>query len=162
MTDWDNKTPDKEYFNEILRVSKNQIIFGGNYIANSLPNSRCWLVWDKKNGTNRWADCELAWTSFDKVVKKYDYMWNGMLQEDMKNKEKRFHPTQKPVGLFERILNDYSNENDLVLDCFSGSGTTAVACHNLKRRFICIEKDPEYWAKSVERLKAVQAQLTLF
>lgn len=162
MTDWDNKTPEKEYFDEMIRVSKNQIIFGGNYIANSLPNSRCWLVWDKKNGTNRWADCELAWTSFDKVVKKYDYMWNGMLQEDMKNKEKRFHPTQKPVGLFERILNDYSKEGDLILDCFSGSGTTAVACHNLKRRFICIEKDKEYYEKSCERLKAVQAQLTLF
>ena len=114
-TDWDNKTPDKETFNEIIRVSKNQIIFGGNYIANSLPNSRCWLVWDKKNGSNAWADCELAWTSFDKVIKKYDYMWNGMLQEDMKHKEKRFHPTQKPVGLFERILNDYSKEGDLVL-----------------------------------------------
>lgn len=161
-TDWDNKTPDKETFNEIIRVSKNQIIFGGNYIANILPNSRCWLVWDKKNGSNAWADCELAWTSFDKVVKKYDYLWNGMLQEDMKNKEKRFHPTQKPVGLFERILNDYSKESYLVLDCFSGSGTTAIACHNLKRRFICIEKDKEYWQKSCERLKAVQAQLTLF
>lgn len=160
-TNWDNKIPEKEVFNEIIRVSKNQIIFGGNYFANMLPNSKCWLVWDKHiNGA--WADCELAWTSFDKPVKKYDYLWNGMLQEDMKNKEKRFHPTQKPVGLFSKILNDYSNENDLVLDCFSGSGTTAVACHNLKRRFICIEKDKEYYEKSCERLEREQRQLTLF
>ena len=80
----------------------------------------------------------------------------------MKNKEKRIHPTQKPVGLFSNILNDYSNEGDLILDCFSGSGTTAIACHNLKRRFICIEKDKEYYEKSSERLKREQAQLTLF
>lgn len=161
-SNWDNKTPDTVVFQEIMRVSKNQIIFGGNYIANYLPNTRCWLVWDKNNGTNNWADCELAYTSFDKPVKKYLYTWNGMLQEDMKNKEKRIHPTQKPVGLFERILLDYTNENDLVLDCFSGSGTTAIACHNLKRRFICIEKDTDYWKKSCERLKAEQSQLQLF
>jgi site-specific DNA-methyltransferase (adenine-specific) len=89
-------------------------------------------------------------------------MWKGMLQENMKEKEIRIHPTQKPVPLFQWCLNNYSKEGDLILDCFSGSGTTAVACHNLKRRFICIEKDPEYWEKSVERLEKVQQQLTLF
>ena len=162
QTDWDNKTPDKEVFDEILRVSKNQIIFGGNYIANFLPNSRCWLVWDKMNGTNAWADCELAWTSFDKVVKKYEFLWNGMLQQNMKNKEERIHPTQKPADLFGQILRDYSKENDLVLDCFSGSGTTAIACHRLKRRFICIEKDHEYWKASCKRLEDEQRQGTLF
>lgn len=160
-TDWDNKTPDKEVFDEIIRISKNQIIFGGNYVANMLPNGRCWLVWDKQINGN-WADCELAWTSFDKPVKKYEYLWNGMLQENMKEKEIRIHPTQKPVGLFMKILQDYSKENDLILDCFSGSGTTAVACHNLKRRFICIEKDPEYAKASQERLEQAQRQQTLF
>lgn len=162
FADWDSKTPDKEIFDEIIRISKNQIIFGGNYIANMLENTRCWLVWDKKTGTNNWADCELAWTSFDKPVKKYEYLWNGMLQENMKEKEIRIHPTQKPVGLFMKILQDYSKENDLVLDCFSGSGTTAVACHKLKRRFICIEKDPEYWKASCERLEQAQKQQMLF
>lgn len=161
-SNWDNKTPDPVVFHEIMRVSKEQIIWGGNYIANYLPNTRCWLVWDKNNGTNNWADCELAYTSFDKPVKKYLYTWNGMLQEDMKNKERRIHPTQKPVGLFERILVDYSKENDLVLDCFSGSGTTAIACHNLKRRFICIEKDTDYWKASLTRLQWAQAQPQLF
>lgn len=84
-----------------------------------------------------------------------------MIQEDMKHKDIRIHPTQKPLKLFEMILRDYSNENDLILDCFSGSGTTAVACHNLKRRFICIEKDYDYWKASVERLENAQAQLKL-
>lgn len=161
-SNWDNKTPDPVVFHEIMRVSKAQIIFGGNYIANYLPNTRCWLVWDKNNGANNWADCELAYTSFDKPVKKYTYTWNGMLQEDMKNKERRIHPTQKPVGLFERILVDYTKENDLILDCFSGSGTTAIACHRLKRRFICIEKDTDYWKASCTRLHWEQAQLQLF
>lgn len=161
IKDWDNKIPDKRYFDEIKRISKNQIIFGGNYFVEYLNNSPCWLVWDKNN-TGDFADCELAWTNFKSAVRKYKWTWNGMLQEDMKHKDIRIHPTQKPLGLFQMILNDYSNENDLILDCFSGSGTTAVACHNLKRRFICIEKDYDYWKASVERLKIAQAQLKLF
>ena len=160
--DWDNKIPEKEIFDEIFRVSKHQIIFGGNYFVEYLHNSPCWLVWDKNNGNNDFADCELAWTNFKSAVRKYKWTWNGMLQEDMKNKEIRFHPTQKPLKLFEMILRDYSNENDLILDCFSGSGTTAVASHNLKRRFICIERDIDYYNASVERLKIAQSQLKLF
>lgn len=160
-SNWDNSTPTKEMFNEIIRVSKNQIIFGGNYFANMFSNSKCWLVWDKHiNGD--FADCELAWTSFDKPVRKYDFTWNGMLQQNMKNKEERIHPTQKPADLFGQILRDYSNENDLILDCFSGSGTTAIACHRLNRRFICIERDKEYWEASVKRLEDEQRQYKLF
>ena len=158
---WDEYIPDRELFNEVLRVSKHAIIFGGNYFVEYLTNSSCWLVWNKLN-TGNFADCELAWTNFNTAVRKYDYLWNGMLQENMKEKEIRIHPTQKPVGLFMKILQDYSNENDLILDCFSGSGTTAVACHNLKRRFICIEKDPEYYRASCERLEQAQKQQTLF
>lgn len=160
-TDWDKSIPEKEIFNEILRVSKHQIIFGGNYFVEYLHNSPCWIVWDKNN-TGNFADCELAWTNFKSAVRKYRFTWNGMIQENMKEKEIRIHPTQKPVGLFQMILNDYSNENDLVLDCFSGSGTTAIACHNLNRRFICIEKDYDYWKASCERLKEHQSQLRLF
>lgn len=159
--DWDNKIPDKEIFEQIKRISKTQIIFGGNYFIEFLNNSPCWIVWDKNN-TGDFADCELAWTNFKSAVRKYKWTWNGMLQEDMKNKDIRIHPTQKPLKLFEMILRDYSNENDLVLDCFSGSGTTAVACHNLKRNFICIEKDYNYWKASVERLENAKAQLKLF
>ena len=159
---WDNKTPSKELFDEIRRISKNQIIFGGNYFTDKLPVSNCWIVWDKiGSNTNKsvFADCELAWTSFNKVCRKFISVSMGFIKDD---RSERIHPTQKPIDLFEKILLSYSNENDLVLDCFSGSGTTAIACHRLKRRFICIEKDPEYWAKSVERLKAEQAQLQLF
>jgi site-specific DNA-methyltransferase (adenine-specific) len=161
IKDWDNEIPKKEIFDEIMRVSKNAIIFGGNYFVEYLKNSPCWLVWDKNN-TGDFADCELAWTNFKSAVRKYRWTWNGMLQEDMKNKDIRIHPTQKPLKLFEMILRDYSNENDLILDCFSGSGTTAIACHNLKRKFICIEKDYDYWKASVERLNNAQAQMKLF
>jgi site-specific DNA-methyltransferase (adenine-specific) len=148
---WD-EAPSEEYFNEILRVSKNQIIWGGNYF-NLLP-TRCFLVWDKMISFDfSLAMAEYAWTSFDKLAKIYK-----MASE----KQFREHPTQKPLKLFEMILRDYSNENDLILDCFSGSGTTAVACHNLKRNFICIEKDYDYWKASVERLENAKAQLKLF
>ena len=154
--DWDNEAPKKEVFNEIIRVSKNQIIWGANHFINNIPfNSSCWLVWDKLFSEDvSFASCELAYTSFTSVVKRY------RLSSQQGNE--RFHPTQKPLKLFEMILRDYSNENDLVLDCFSGSGTTAVACHNLKRRFICIEKDKDYWKASVERLENAQAQMRLF
>lgn len=157
--DWDDAIPSKEIFDEIFRVSKNQIIWGGNYFTEYLNNKSCWIVWDKENGTNDFADCELAYTSFNSAVRKYTYRWNGCLQGNMKEKEIRIHPTQKPLPLFQWCLQNYSNENDLVLDPFSGSGTTAVACHNLNRRFICIEKDPEYYAASVKRLEEAQRQL---
>ena len=160
--DWDNKIPEKIYFDEMLRVSKSAIIFGGNYFVKYLSNSPCWIVWNKNNGNNDFADCELAWTNFKTAVRKYDWTWNGMLQQNMKNKDVRIHPTQKPLGLFEKILLDYSNENDLILDCFSGSGTTAVACYNTNRKFICIEKDKEYYEKSIERLNEVKSQIRFF
>jgi site-specific DNA-methyltransferase (adenine-specific) len=154
--DWDNEAPKKEVFNEIIRVSKNQIIWGANHFINNIPfNSSCWLVWDKLFSEDvSFASCELAYTSFKSVVKRYRLSSQQGIE--------RFHPTQKPLKLFEMILRDYSNENDLILDCFSGSGTTAIACHNLKRRFICIEKDYDYWKASVERLENAQAQMRLF
>lgn len=154
--DWDNEAPKKEVFDEIIRVSKNQIIWGANHFINKIPfNSSCWLVWDKLFSEDvSFASCELAYTSFKSVVKRYRLSSQQGIE--------RFHPTQKPLKLFEMILRDYSNENDLILDCFSGSGTTSVACHNLKRRFICIEKDYDYWKASVERLENAQAQLRLF
>ena len=159
---WDNTTPSKELFDEIIRVSKNQIIFGGNYFTDKLSVSNCWLVWDKiGNNINKsvFTDLELAWTSFNSVCRKFVSVSMGFIKDD---RSERIHPTQKPVDLFEKILSSYSKENDLILDCFSGSGTTAVACHNLKRRFICIEKDKDYYEASVKRLEEHQKQLTLF
>mgnify|MGYP001462585327 FL=1 len=154
---WDNSPPSPEYFAEIFRVSKNQIIFGGNYFG--LPPSPCWIVWDKDNGTNDFADCELAWTSFKTSIRKFKYRWNGMLQEDMKHKEKRYHPTQKPVKLFMQILQKYSSPGDLVLDPFLGSGTTAIACRKLNMHYIGIEREPEYIEIARKRLAAMPTSL---
>jgi len=156
--DWDNDIPPKEIFDEMIRVSKNQIIFGGNYFVEYLTNSPCWIVWDKMNGNNDFADCELAWTSFKSAVRKYEYMWNGMLQQNMKNKEIRIHPTQKPADLLAMIIRDYSKENELILDCFSGSCSTAIACNRMGRRFICIEIDEEYCELAQKRLDEQQRQ----
>lgn len=154
--EWDKERPSAEIFREMLRVSKNQIIWGGNYFADLLPASQGWFVWNKMQRNFSLADGELAWTSFDKALRIFDY------SRGQANQDERIHPTQKPLKLIEWCLTKGGEENDLVLDCFSGSGTTAVACHNLKRRFICIEKDPEYWKASCERLEQAQRQQTLF
>lgn len=144
FTNWDNSIPGKEYFNEIFRVSKNQIIWGGNYFVEYLTNSPCWLVWDKNNGSNKFADCELAWTSFKSAVRIKKYTWHGMIQEDMKNKEVRYHPTQKPVALMRWCIQNYSKEGDKILDPFAGSGSTLRAAKDLSRDGIGIEINPDY------------------
>ena len=159
---WDKFIPSREYFQEMMRISKNQIIFGGNYFVEHLYNSPCWLVWDKGNEGTVFADCELAWTSFKSAVRKYKYTWNGMIQENMRNKEQRFHPTQKPIGLFEWILDNYSDPNSIILDPFLGSGTTAIAAHNTGRKFIGIEKEQRYVEIAKKRLEQAQAQQSLF
>ena len=140
-------------FDEIRRVSRNQIIFGGNYFIEHLTNSSCWIVWDKDNGESFFADCELAWTSFDTAVRKFKWKWNGMLQEEMgANKEFRHHPTQKPIELFKWILENYSEEGQTILDPFLGSGTTLIAAKQLNRNAIGIEISPEYCEIAKQRL----------
>lgn len=154
--EWDKERPSEEIFKEILRVSKNQIIWGGNYFADLLPASQGWLVWNKGQRDFSLADGELAWTSFDRALRMFDYSRAKALQDG------KIHPTQKPLQLMQWCLEKGSKEGDLVLDCFSGSGTTAIACHNLKRRFVCIEKDFEYWKASCKRLEDHQRQGVLF
>lgn len=156
---WDDNRPNEKYFKEMLRISKNQIIFGGNYFADLLPATSCWIVWDKDNGKNDFADCELAWTSFKSAVRYFKYKWNGMLQGNMSKKEKRVHPTQKPLPLMEWIISKYSKEKITILDPFMGSGTTGVACCNLNRNFIGIEKDPEYFKIAEKRIESAKSQL---
>lgn len=151
--DWDNAIPTEEVFKEIFRVSKNQIIFGGNYFVEYLPNSSCWIVWDKDNGENDFADCELAFTSFPTAVRRFKWRWAGMLQERMSWKEKRYHPTQKPLPLFRWILEKYAKEGQIVCDPFIGSGTTAVACKQLGIKYIGCDIDSEYVSIAEERLK---------
>ena len=110
---WDKSTPSKEIFDETIRVSKNQIIFGANHFIDKIPySSSCWLFWDKDNRESFFADGELAWTSFKTAVRVYKFRWHGMLQQDMANKEERHHPTQKPVELFKMIHRDYAIKND--------------------------------------------------
>jgi site-specific DNA-methyltransferase (adenine-specific) len=159
---WDDAIPTQEYFDEMRRVSLNQIIFGGNYFAEYLGNSSCWIVWDKDNGATDFADCELAWTSFDTAVRKFRFRWNGMLQEDMARKEVRQHPTQKPVELMRWCLNKYSNEGDTILDPFAGSGTTCVAAKILGRKYIGIEISPVYAEIARKRVEQAQYEEQLF
>jgi len=162
--EWDNKIPTKEMSDEIKRISKHQIIWGGNYFVEYLENSPCWIVWDKDNGKNDFADCELAWTNYKTAVRKFKWRWHGMLQEDMKNKDIRQHPTQKPVELMVWCLENYlmkkwdKDRRPIVFDGFAGSGTTAVACKKCGCDYILVEKEKDYCDIIHKRL----AQETLF
>jgi len=159
--DWDKSIPSKELFDEILRVSKKSIIFGANHFIQNIPyNSSCWIVWDKDN-TGNFADSELAWSNFNTAVRNYKFRWNGMLQQDMANKEERHHPTQKPVELFKMILRDYAIKNNYktVYDPFMGSGTTALACKSLGLNYIGTELDKDYFNIINKRLEQVQGSL---
>lgn len=160
---WNMERPDKEYFDELMRVSKNQIIWGGNYICDLVETSQCWIVWDKciPEGV-MYADCELAWTSFDRATKKFTYQWSGMLQGDMKHKEYRIHPTQKPVALYEWILNNFANEGDTILDTHVGSASSLIACHNTNHKYVGFEIDPEYYRQAKKRLDQETAQMNIF
>ena len=160
--DWDNAIPSKEYFNELLRVSKNQIVWGGNYFVENLTNSSCWVVWDKDNGNSIHADCELAWTSYNTGVRKVKYLWHGMRQQNMKNKEERIHPTQKPIALYKWLLMNYASEGNLILDTHLGSGSSRIAAYDLGYDFIGFETDKEYYEKQEKRFIDFVSQLRLF
>ncbi len=159
---WDKKAPEDEYFVELLRVSKNQIVFGANHFISHIPfDSPCWIVWDKDN-TGNFADCELAWTSFKSAVRKYEFRWNGMLQGNMKNKEIRIHPTQKPVALYEWLLTNYAKPGDKILDTHLGSGSSRIAAYNLGFDFTGYEIDKDYFNAQEERFNKHTAQIRLF
>jgi site-specific DNA-methyltransferase (adenine-specific) len=161
---WDDSSPDCVYFTELKRVSKNQIIWGANHFIEKIfnANSSCWIVWDKQNGLNNFADCELAYSSFKTAVRKFEFRWSGMLQGNMADKEQRIHPTQKPVALMAWCLNNYSQENDLIFDGFLGSGSTAIASIRTKRRLIGCELDNEYFDKMCKRIEEELRQGNLF
>ena len=154
--DWDT-LPTKEIFEEIQRVSNFQIIWGGNYFANALPNSRCWLFWDKHTGGNSFADGELAWTNLDSVVKLFNQAWVGA---NAKDTAERHHPTQKPISLMKWCI-DLSGAQT-IFDPFTGSGTTGVACMQLGRNFIGCEIDPNYYAIAERRIKQAAMQEVMF
>jgi site-specific DNA-methyltransferase (adenine-specific) len=157
--DWDNTIPTAEYFAELFRVSKNQIIWGGNYFIEHLKNTRCFIVWNKENGTNNMADCELAWASFETSVRMYSgHIFKGIGN----NNYVTIHPTQKPVKLYEWILMKYAKEGDKILDTHFGSLSIGIACHDLGFELTAIELDKDYYEAGKKRLIEHQMQLTIF
>jgi len=148
-SDWDKKIPPRIAFELMRSKSTNQIIFGGNYFTSYLPPSPCWIVWDKET-TGNFADCELAYTSFPFAVRKIRWLWNGMIKE---SPEERFHPTQKPVGLFMLILDKYGQDSPTVLDPYFGSGTTGLACEKLNKKWTGIEISLDYCKIAKERIE---------
>lgn len=158
---WDQKKTGKEYFKELLRVSKNQVIWGGNYFTGSLPETQCWIIWDKQR-TGGFADFEVAWTSFNKASRMFRYTWNGMLQQDMKNKEERIHPTQKPVALYKWLLQKYAEPGMKILDTHLGSGSSRIAAYDLGFDFVGYEIDKQYFDDQEKRFKEHTNQLNLF
>jgi len=152
----DKESPPIMYFEELRRISKNQIIFGANHFISKIPiDSSCWIFWDKDNSGN-FADGELAWTSFKTAVRKFCFRWNGMLQGDMKNKEIRIHPNQKPVALYKWILSKYAKQGDKIIDTHLGSGSIGIACIELGFELTACEIDKNYFQLACKRLKGEQ------
>jgi DNA modification methylase len=154
--DWDSAPPSQGVIDLLRGISKHQIIFGGNYFH--LPPASCWLVWDKQNGTNDFADCELAWTNLNKAVRRIYWRWNGMIR---KGDDVREHPTQKPEGVMSWCLT-HVPEAKTILDPFMGSGTTGVACVKEGRSFIGIEREPQYFDIACKRIREAYAQPDMF
>jgi site-specific DNA-methyltransferase (adenine-specific) len=156
---WDNEIPNYEYFKELFRVSKNQIIWGGNYFTQYLQPSMGWIFWDKcvAEGCS-FSDGELAWTSFNQSLKKCIIPYSGFIGME----GEKFHPTTKPIKLYKWLLHNYAKEGDKILDTHLGSGSIAIACHDYKFKLTACELDKEYYNKAVRRVKDHVAQLTLF
>ena len=152
---WDDAPPNANDLVTVIAAGKRAIVWGGNYF--SLPASSCWLVWDKENGNNGYADCELAWTNLPQAVRRIKWRWAGMLQQDMANKEERVHPTQKPVAVMVWCI-EQAGMPQTVLDPFMGSGTTGVACAQMGRKFIGIEREPKYFDIACRRIEDAQRQ----
>ena len=170
---WDCKTPNKEYFNELFRISKNQIIWGGNYFIEHLYNTKCFILWDKLNKNNKYSDFEMAWTSFDRGCKKLDYLWDGfsqgknyiegsIQQGNKKLNEKRIHPTQKPTMVYRWLLQNYAKKGDKILDTHVGSGSSLIACIEEGFEYCGFEIDEDYYNSAQKRIEEVQAQGKLF
>lgn len=150
--DWDKSTPDKHFFDELFRVSKNQIIWGGNYFV--LPPTRGFVIWDKQQPEGvSFASCEFAWTSFDRSAKTFYQRPQG---------ENRIHPTQKPVALYKWLLHNYAKEGDKILDTHLGSGSIAIACHDYGFDLVGCELDKDYYEAAVKRFENHTKQMQMF
>ena len=156
IKDWDKEPPRQEFFDELLRVGKYAVIWGANHFISRVPiDSHCWIVWDKDNGQNDFADCELAWTNLPSAVRKFKFRWCGMIQEDMANKEDRIHPTQKPVALYGWLLKTFLPKigGGKVFDPMMGSQSSRIAAYKLGYDFCGCELDKEYFDKGNERFE---------
>lgn len=160
---WNQNKTGPDYFKELLRVSKNQIVWGGNYFSEFLPCSQCWLVWDKQHAVERsFADCELAWTSFNKASRIFRYTWDGFIQGNMADREDRIHPTQKPVALYKWILSKFADKGDKILDTHVGSASSLIACYDLGFDATGFEVDNVYYEEGKSRLDEHQKQMSIF
>ena len=161
--EWDTSPPPVAYFIELMRVSHYQIIWGANHFIDRIPyNSSCWIVWDKQNGESDFSDCELAWTNYPSAVRKFTFRWQGMLQGNMKNKETRIHPTQKPAALYKWLLSKYAEPGWEILDTRLGSGSIAVACNETGFNLTACEIDTDYFNSACERVREAAKQGGLF
>ena len=155
----DSQIPNEDYFKELFRVSKNQIVFGGNYFTEYLPPSKGWIVWDKQADIKEHLSmCELAWSSFDRKCNKYEYLWAGFKK---KHHIERIHPTQKPVALYKWLLHNYAKKGDKILDTHLGSGSSRIAAYEMGFDFTAFELDTEYFEAQEKRYNAHIAQLKL-
>jgi site-specific DNA-methyltransferase (adenine-specific) len=162
ISEWD-KLPSKDYFKELFRVSKNQIIWGANHFWKTadLPNATNFIFWDKKMPFPNFSRGELAWTSFKGVCKCFEYNYYGNIEGNKQSKG-RLHPTQKPVKLYEWLLMNYAKENDKILDTHLGSGSIAIACHNLGFDLTACELDKEYYNAAIKRINEHKQQIRMF
>jgi site-specific DNA-methyltransferase (adenine-specific) len=166
--DWDNNTPNIEYWNELFRVSKNQIVWGANYMTSYLKESKAWIFWDKIQVSENHSDGELAWTSFEKRLRIFKYCWSGNrygFEKSIQGVGKpsiRNHPTQKPVPLYEWLLLNYAKEGDKILDTHLGSGSIAIACAEYGFDLTACELDKEYYDKAIQRIQNHLLQQKLF
>ena len=164
-TKWNDESPNEDYFAEVLRVSQNQIIWGGNYFTDKLKPVKSWVIWDKRveeKYNNDFADGEMAWTSFECPMKIFRFLYSGMLQSNMKNKEVRFHPTQKPVALYKWLLKNYAKQGNKILDTHGGSCSSVVACIDYGFEYLAIEKDKDYYEASLKRIDKELQKIKMF
>lgn len=160
--EWDDNPPDKSYFDELFRVSENQIIWGANYYPEHLIRSMGWIAWYKKGQSpnSDFSDCEFAYTSFWRASKFFNYPWVGF--GAVNSKEVRIHPTQKPVALYKWLLQNYAKPCDKILDTHVGSASSLIACHQMGYEYVGFEIDKDYYAMAKRRLELAQAQVSLF
>ena len=157
----DTESPTKDYFDELMRISKKQVIWGGNYFLDYLGKATCMIVWDKKRRGMSQSDCEIAWTNLKGQSRIFEYRWNGMLQEDMKHKEKRIHPTQKPIALYEWLLKTFAKSGDKILDTHVGSASSLIACKRLGFEYWGFEISKAYFEIAKKRMEEDSYQLTI-